>query len=127
MFMSVNMLSLGLIKFNIFSHYLFVLSHRLSWMKSGSLIGAIGLIISFSAAIYMESHHGELLPAEESLLEGMLPCHVLKFAPFSIPTGVVGMLFDWYLLILAIPAVWTLKMSLSKKVVGITLIMTGGL
>jgi hypothetical protein len=95
-------------------------------MRSGLRIGVIVSIISYAAATFIESILTSSLPAE-SLVEGMLPCHLLKFAPFSIPTGVVGMLFDWYLLILPIPAVWSWNMSLSKKVVVITIFMTGGL
>lgn len=63
----------------------------------------------------------------ESLLEGILSWHYLKFAQFSIPTGVVGMLVDWYLLILPIPAVWTLQMSTAKKLGVLIVFMTGGL
>jgi hypothetical protein len=95
-------------------------------MRSGLRIGVLVSIMSYVASTFIESTLTSPLPAE-SLVEGMLPCHLLKFAPFSIPTGVVGMLFDWYLLILPIPAVWTWRMSLSNKIVLIIIFMTGGL
>ena len=63
----------------------------------------------------------------ESFLEGLLSWHYLAFSQFSIPTGVIGMLVDWYLLILPIPAVWTLQMSTSKKLGVLIVFMTGGL
>ena len=64
----------------------------------------------------------------ESLLEDLLSWHYLKFAEFSIiPTGVIGMLVDWYLLILPIPAVLTLQMSWAKKLGVLIVFMTGGL
>ena len=63
----------------------------------------------------------------ESLLEAILSWHYLKFSNFSIPTGVIGMLLDWYLLILPFPAVLTLQMSMAKKVGVLIVFMTGGL
>lgn len=63
----------------------------------------------------------------QSLLENLLSWHYLKFADFSIPTGVIGMLVDWYLLILPIPAVVTLQMSKVKKLGILIKFMTGGL
>ena len=63
----------------------------------------------------------------ESLLEDILSWHYIKFAQFSIPTGVIGMLVDWYLLMLPIPAVLTLQMSTAKKFGILIIFMTGGL
>ena len=63
----------------------------------------------------------------ESLLEDLLSWHYLKFAEFSIPTGVIGTLVDWYLFILPIPAVLTLQMSRAKKLGVLIIFMTGGL
>lgn len=64
---------------------------------------------------------------QESLLEDVLSWHYLKFAQFSIPTGIIGMLVDWYLLVLPIPAVLTLQMSTAKKLGILIIFMTGGL
>ena len=63
----------------------------------------------------------------ESFLEGILSWHYLEFAQLSIPTGVIGMLVDWYLLILPIPAVVNLQLSMAKKLGVLIVFMTGGL
>ena len=63
----------------------------------------------------------------ESFLEDILSWHYLEFAQFSIPTGVIGMLVDWYLLILPIPAVLNLHISTAKKFGILIIFMTGGL
>ncbi len=63
----------------------------------------------------------------ESFLDDILSWHYLKFAQFSIPTGVIGMLVDLYLFILPIPAVLTLQMSMVKKLGVLIIFMTGGL
>ena len=63
----------------------------------------------------------------ESFLDDILYWHYLKFAQFSIPTGVIGMLVDLYLFILPIPAVLTLQMSPAKKLGVLIIFMTGGL
>ncbi|MCJ1464972.1 hypothetical protein MMC07_003587 [Pseudocyphellaria aurata] len=53
--------------------------------------------------------------------------HYLKFTQFSIPSGIIGMFIDYYLLILPIRAVLILHMSPAKKLGVIILFMTGGL
>lgn len=63
----------------------------------------------------------------ESLLESMLSWHYMKFTLLSIPTGVIGMMVDWYLLILPIPAILTLQLSIAKKLGVLIVFMTGGL
>lgn len=64
---------------------------------------------------------------EQSFLEDITSWHLLKFTQFSIPTGVIGMLIDWYLLILPIRAVQMLQMSPAKKLGLLILFTTGGL
>lgn len=63
----------------------------------------------------------------ESFLADILSSHYLTFAKVSIPTGVIGILLDWYLLMLPIPAVWSLQMSAAKKFSILIVFMTGGL
>ena len=60
-------------------------------------------------------------------MEGLLSQHFFMDLQFAIPLGVIGMLVDWYLFILPIPAVWTLMMSTSKKLGVISIFLTGGL
>ena len=63
----------------------------------------------------------------ETFFEGILSRHFAKFNYFSIPTGVIGLLIDWYLLIVPIPAVLNLKMSTAKKIGVLVIFMTGGM
>ena len=63
----------------------------------------------------------------ESFLTGLRSSHSLEFTKFNIPTGVISILVDWYLLILPIPAVWSLQLSTAKKFGVLIVFMTGGL
>jgi len=82
---------------------------------------------TISAAFYVTAFVLESPWPGESFLEDILSWHYLEFAHFSIPTGVIGILVDWYLLILPIPAVLTLQMSTAKKLGTLIIFMTGGL
>lgn len=63
----------------------------------------------------------------ESLLDVILSWHYRKLAKFSIPSGVIGMLVDWTLLILPIPALRSLHISRQKKLGVMLIFMTGAL
>ncbi len=63
----------------------------------------------------------------ETPLETVFSKHYLTFAKFAIPTGVIGMLLDFYLLLLPIPAVMGLHMSTRKKMGILLIFATGGL
>lgn len=117
--------ALGLIKCSLFIQY-YLLFRPLRWIRISVWIGLIistvfYITITITAFILTSPWPGE------SLIEGLLSQHYTKFAQFAIPIGVIGMLVDWYLLILPIPAVWNLKVSTSKKLGVITIFMTGGL
>lgn len=117
--------ALGLIKSSLFIQY-YLLFRPLRWVRISVWIGAT-ISTAFYVAVSITAFVLESPWPGESLLEGILSWHYLKFAQFSIPTGVVGMLVDWYLLILPIPAVWTLQMSTAKKLGVLIVFMTGGL
>lgn len=117
--------ALGLIKCSFFIQY-YLLFRPLRWVRISVWTGAI-ISAVFYAAVTVTAFVLESPWPGESSLEGLLSWHYLKFAQFSIPTGVIGMLVDWYLLMLPIPAVWTLKMSTSKKLGVLVIFMTGGL
>ena len=51
----------------------------------------------------------------EDMLTAFLSAHRLLFVNFTIPTGVVGVFTDLFVLILPIPAVMGLHMALKKK------------
>lgn len=51
--------------------------------------------------------------------------HFLKFSKVSISAGVIGMLVDWTLFILPIPAIWSLHVDGRKKL-GIMLVFVTG-
>lgn len=63
----------------------------------------------------------------ESLVQCITSWHVLYFAKFTPPLGIVNILFDWYVLILPIPAVLALQLSTAKKVGVLMIFLTGGL
>lgn len=117
--------ALGLIKCSLFIQY-FLLFRPLQWVRISVWIGAtisalFYFAVSITAFILNSPWPGE------SILEDVLSWHYLKFSGFSIPTGVIGMLVDWYLLILPIPAVLSLQMSIAKKLGVLIVFMTGGL
>lgn len=117
--------ALGLIKFSLFIQY-YRLFRPLRWVRISVWIGATVSAVFYVAVTTTAFVLNSPWPGE-SLLEDILSWHYLKFTQLSIPTGVVGMLVDWYLLILPIPAVWTLQMSTSKKLGVLIIFMTGGL
>lgn len=61
------------------------------------------------------------------MLDTILSSHYLKFAEFSIPTGVIGLAVDLVLFILPIPAILSLQMSIGKKLGVLLIFLTGGL
>ncbi|MCJ1400967.1 hypothetical protein MMC11_004178 [Xylographa trunciseda] len=117
--------ALGLIKSSLFIQYYF-LFRPLRWIRIcvwiGATVSAIFYITVTITAFVMNSPW-----PGESFLDDILSWHYLEFAQFSIPTGVIGMLVDWYLLILPIPAVLTLNVSMAKKFGILIIFMTGGL
>lgn len=117
--------SLGLVKCSFFIQY-YQLFYPLRWIRISIWIGAI-----ISTAFYVAFSITALILTSpwpgESFLEGLLSQHYFKNTQFAIPLGVIGMLVDWYLFILPIPAVWNLKMSTSRKLAVINIFMTGGL
>ncbi len=117
--------ALGLIKSSLFIQY-YLLFRPLRWVRISVWIGSI-ISTTFYVAVSITAFVLDSPWPGESLLEGILSWHYLKFSQFSIPTGVIGMLVDWYLLILPIPAVWILQMSTVKKVGVLVVFMTGGL
>lgn len=69
-------------------------------MTGVSISTAFYIVVSIAAFLLESPWPGE------SLLDAVLSTHYLFYANFSIPVGVVGMLVDWYLFVIAIPAVW---------------------
>lgn len=117
--------ALGLIKGSLFIQY-YLLFRPLRWIRISVWVGVIISTVFYVAVTITAFILTSPWPGE-SFIEGLLSQHYIKFAQFAIPIGVIGMLVDWYLLILPIPAVWNLKMSTSKKLGVLTIFMTGGL
>lgn len=117
--------ALGLIKSSLFIQY-YLLFRPLRWIRICVWIGAT-VSIAFYVAVSITAFILNSPWPGESLLQGILSWHYIKFANFSIPTGVIGMLVDWYLLILPVPAVLALQMSMAKKAGVLIVFMTGGL
>ncbi|KAL8717817.1 MAG: hypothetical protein Q9225_004972, partial [Loekoesia sp. 1 TL-2023] len=117
--------ALGLIKISLFIQY-YLLFQPLRWVRITVWIGATISVLFYVAVTVTGLIMNSPWPGE-TLLEGILSWHYLKFAQFSIPTGVVGMVVDWYLLFLPVPAIMTLQMSTAKKFGILLVFMTGGL
>lgn len=117
--------ALGLIKSSLFIQY-YLVFRPLRWVRIFVWIGATVSVVFYVTVSITAFVLNSPWPGE-SFLEGILSWHFLKFADFSVPTGVIGILVDWYLLVLPIPAVLTLQMSVVKKLGVLTVFMTGGL
>ena len=117
--------ALGLIKSSLFIQY-YLLFRPLRWIRVCVWIGASTSCL-FYTAVSITAFALESPWPGESLLDDILSWHYLKFSQFSVPTGVIGMLVDWYLLILPIPAVLALQMSMGRKLGVLVVFMTGGL
>lgn len=117
--------ALGLIKSSLFIQY-YLLFQPLRWLRISVWIG-VTISATFYVAVSITAFVLNSPWPGESFLEDILSWHYLKFAQFSIPTGVIGMLVDWYLLILPIPAVLALQMSTARKLGVLIIFMTGGL
>jgi len=117
--------ALGLIKSSLFIQY-YILFSSLRWVRisvwiGGSISGVFYVCLTIAGFIFNSPWPGE------SLLGDILSWHYLNFANVSIPVGVIGMLVDWYLFILPIPAILPLQMSPAKKFGILIIFMTGGL
>lgn len=117
--------ALGLIKCSLFIQY-YRLFRPWRWVRISVWIGATISVVFYTAVTVTGFVLNSPWPGE-SFLEDIMSWHYLKFLQFSIPTGVIGMLIDWYLLILPIRAVLMLQMSPEKKFGVLILFMTGGL
>jgi hypothetical protein len=115
--------ALGFIKFSLFLQYyhLFkiVRGVGISVYIGAVLSGTFYTAVSITAIVLTSPWPGE------SLLDGLLSWHYVKFTDFSIPTGVIGMLVDCILLVVPIPAIWQLQLSLRKKICVLLMFMTG--
>ena len=116
--------ALGLIKCSLFIQY-YLLFRLLGWVRISVWIGATISVIFYVAVTIIAFVLNSPWPGE-SLLEDILSWHHHLFTQFSVPTGVIGMLVDLYLLILPIPAVLDMQMSTAKKLGVLTVFMTGG-
>ncbi|KAH5332002.1 hypothetical protein HBI12_053450 [Parastagonospora nodorum] len=116
--------ALGLIKMSLLIQYYLLFNMR-RYIRICVWVGAVvfGLFyisVTITAFVLNSPWDGD------SLLETVVSWHYLKFADFAIPTGVIGMVFDWYLFFLPLPAVWALHLSTSRKI-GISLVFATGL
>ncbi|KAI9656910.1 MAG: hypothetical protein M1821_003549 [Bathelium mastoideum] len=117
--------ALGLIKLSLFIQF-YSLFYPLRYVRLCVYIGAPLLVAYYASVTITAFALGSPWPGE-SLLDDFLSWHYKKFSQFSIPTGVIGIIVDWYLLILPMPAVWSLQLSSAKKIGVMLVFMTGGL
>ncbi|MCJ1462825.1 hypothetical protein MMC07_001428 [Pseudocyphellaria aurata] len=125
-FLAIAMVTpaLGLIKCS-----LFILYYRLfcpwRWARICVWIGAT-ISVAFYASVTVTGFVLSSPWPGESMFEATVSWHYFKFTEFSVPIGVIGMLIDYYLLVLPIRAVLMLQMSPAKKLGVLILFMTGG-
>ena len=115
--------ALGLIKSSLFIQY-YLVFRPLRWVRISVWIGATISTLFYVPVTIIAFVLNSPWPGE-TLLEDVLSSHYLDFGDFVIPTGVIGMVVDWYLFIVPIPAVLTLQMSTAKKVGILIIFMTG--
>ena len=117
--------ALGLITCSLFIQYYF-LFRPLRWIRICVWIG-----VSEATTFYVTvTIFGLVLNTPwrgQSCIENILSHHYIRCEKFAIPTGVIGMVIDWYLLILPVPAVMSLQTSRRKKISILMVFMTGGL
>jgi hypothetical protein len=117
--------ALGLIKMSLLIQYYTLFNMRryirvCVWVAA-VIFGLFYVSLSITAFVLNSPWHGD------SLLETIVSWHYLKFTEFAIPTGAIGVAFDWFLLILPMPAVWSLHLTLGKKVGIMVIFATGGM
>ncbi|KAF1962236.1 hypothetical protein CC80DRAFT_487749 [Byssothecium circinans] len=117
--------ALGLIKCSIFIQY-YRIFRPLRYVSISVYVGATISAIFYAAVTIAAFVLNSPWPGE-SLLSASMSWHFMRFTKFSIPTGVIGMLVDWCLFCLPIPAVHSLHLSLEKKLGIMLVFMTGGL
>jgi hypothetical protein len=116
--------ALGLIKMSLLIQYYLLFKVR-RYVRICVWIGAV-VFGAFYVSVTITAFVLDSPWGGDSLLDTVVSWHYLKFADFAIPTGVIGMVFDWYLFFLPMPAVWALHLSTSRKV-GISLVFATGL
>lgn len=117
--------ALGFIKCSFFIQY-YQLFRPLRWVRVSVTIGATIATIFFTTITIIVLVLATPRPGE-TLLEAAVTKKFFNFKTMSIFAGVFGILVDWGLLILPIPAVWTLKMPTSRKIGVLIIFMTGSL
>ncbi|KAF2642066.1 hypothetical protein P280DRAFT_541624 [Massarina eburnea CBS 473.64] len=115
--------AMGLIKCSLFIQYYRVFRPvryvRVSVYIGATITATFYVAVTITAVVLTSPRRGE------NLLDMVTSSHFGDFANFSVPIGVIGMLVDWCLFCLPIPAVHSLQMTFAKKL-GIMLVFTTG-
>lgn len=115
--------ALGLIKCSLFIQY-YMLFGPLRWLRVCVWIG-VTVAATFYTVVTIAGFALATPWGGESWIADLLSQHYHLYESFAIPTGVIGMLVDWYLLILPIPAVMGLQTTTRKKIGILVVLMTG--
>jgi hypothetical protein len=115
---------LGIIKMSLLIQF-YILFNMRRYIRISVWIAGVGLGV-FYTTVTLVAFALNTPWKGESLLETAATWRTLKFAEFAIPIGTIGMATDWFLFFLPMPAVWSLHLSLSKKI-GVTLVFATGL
>ena len=117
--------ALGLIKVTLLLQY-YQLFNPMKWMRICVMSGLVVTSLFYTAITVTYIALMAQRPGE-SWAVTLLSQHWVEAYNFFLPPGIVGTLLDWYLLILPIPAVFSLNMTLAKKIGVLSIFMTGGL
>jgi hypothetical protein len=116
--------ALGIIKMSLLIQF-YILFNMRRYIRVSVWVAGVGLGV-FYTTVTLVAFALTSPRNGESLLETAATWRTRKFADFAIPIGTIGMATDWFLFFLPMPAVWSLHLSLSKKI-GVTLVFATGL
>lgn len=114
------------IKLSLFVLYLEIFG-LLRWLRYLAFVGMIitgffyfGSMVAFLALCSPRNGHSQI-----AYITALASPQCLKSQPLSIITGAVGVISDLYLVILPLPAVWSLQLPLRRKIGVSAMFLTG--
>ena len=115
-----------LVKLSLFIMY-FEIFGRLRWMRLGVYIGAIstGIFYLSSVVVYLVPCSPNQTRTPVEYLNAWKSDKCRRFASFLVAIGTVNVASDLYLMLLPLPAVWSLQLPKRRKVAISLVFLTG--
>ena len=116
------------IKLSLFVLYLEIFG-RLRWLRYSALIGMIitGLFYFASAIIYAVPCSPRNGHNQTAYLQAIVSPQCLTTRPMMVVIGAASVVSDLYLVILPLPAVWSLQLPFRKKIGVSAMFLTGSM